>query len=57
VPRSLASAFAPALGGLLMSVTTFGWPLILGGAIKVLYDVLLLREFASVRPEEEVGVG
>lgn len=56
VPRSLASAFAPALGGLLISVTTFGWPLILGGGIKVLYDVLLLHEFANVRPEEEVPV-
>ena len=59
VPRSLAAAFAPALGGLLLSQTTFGWPLILGGGIKLLYDVLLLREFAHVRPEEEeeVGVG
>ncbi len=56
VPRSLASAFAPALGGLLLSVTPFGWPLIIGGGIKVLYDVLLLREFASVRPEEELVV-
>ena len=56
VPRSLASAFAPALGGLLLSVTTFGWPLILGGGIKVLYDILLLRAFASVRLEEEAGV-
>jgi MFS family permease len=53
VPRSLAAAFAPALGGLLLSVTTFGWPLILGGAIKIAYDVLLLRQFANVRPEEE----
>jgi predicted MFS family arabinose efflux permease len=53
VPRSLAAAFAPALGGFLLSQTTFGWPLILGGGIKVLYDVLLLLQFASVRPEEE----
>jgi MFS family permease len=53
VPRSLASAFAPALGGLLLSHTTFGWPLILGGGIKLLYDVLLLYQFASVKPEEE----
>ena len=56
VPRSLASAFAPALGGLLLSQTTFGWPLILGGGIKLLYDVLLLYQFASVRPEGEVVV-
>jgi MFS family permease len=57
VPRSLAAAFAPALGGLLLSQTTFGWPLILGGAIKLTYDLLLLREFANVKPMEEVVVG
>ena len=36
------------------SQTTFGWPLILGGAIKLLYDVLLLRQFANLRPEQEL---
>jgi MFS family permease len=56
VPRSLASAFAPALAGFLLAQTTFGWPLIIAGALKLLYDFLLLREFASVRPEEEVVV-
>jgi MFS family permease len=55
VPRSLASAFAPALGGFLLSHTTFGWTLILGGGTKLLYDVLLLREFAHVHPEEELA--
>jgi MFS family permease len=55
VPRSLASAFAPALAGFLLAQTTFGWPLIIAGALKLLYDVLLLRAFASVRPEEEVA--
>ena len=53
VPRSLAAAFAPALGGFLLSHTTFGWPLILGGGVKILYDVLLLRQFAHVKPPEE----
>ena len=56
VPRSLAAAFAPALGGFLLAQTTFGWPLILGGGIKLVYDVLLLRAFSRVRPEEEVTV-
>jgi MFS family permease len=54
VPRSLASAFAPALGGYLLTLTAFGWPLVLGGAIKLLYDVLLLRQFANLHPEEEL---
>jgi predicted MFS family arabinose efflux permease len=56
VPRSLAAAFAPALGGFLLSQTTFGWPLVIGGSVKLLYDVLLLAQFRNQRPEEESGL-
>lgn len=42
VPRSLASATTPALAGLLLDHTSFGWPLIIGGSLKILYDLLLL---------------
>ena len=42
VPRSLASAATPALAGLLLDHTSFGWPLVLGGSLKILYDLLLL---------------
>jgi MFS family permease len=42
VPRSLASASTPALAGLLLDHTTFGWPLIVGGLMKIVYDLLLL---------------
>jgi MFS family permease len=42
VPRSLASAATPAFAGLLLDRTSFGWPLIIGGSIKILYDLLLL---------------
>ncbi len=42
VPRSLASAATPALAGLLLDRTSFGWPLIIGGTLKILYDLLLL---------------
>jgi predicted MFS family arabinose efflux permease len=53
VPRSLASGLAPALGGYLLSLTTFGWPLVLGGAIKGAYDIILLSMFKRHRPVEE----
>lgn len=53
VPRSLASAFSPFIAGAMLSATSFGWPLIAGGAIKVVYDLLLLAQFRSVRPMEE----
>ena len=42
VPRSLASAATPALAGLLLDRTSFGWPLIVGGVMKIAYDLLLL---------------
>jgi predicted MFS family arabinose efflux permease len=51
--RSLASALGPLLAGWMMSVSPFAWPLLIGGALKVAYDLLLLRQFKDVRPEEE----
>jgi MFS family permease len=57
VPRSLASAASPLLAGALLSRTSFGWPLIFGGVIKLIYDVLLLIQFRSIKPPEEVTVG
>ena len=53
VPRSLASAAAPLLGGWLLSTTTFGWNLVIGGVLKAVYDLLLLRGFKAIRPPEE----
>lgn len=44
VPRSLATACTPALAGLLLDHSTFGWPLIIAGAMKVTYDILLLLQ-------------
>ncbi len=53
VPRSLASAASPVLAGALLSVSAFGWPLVAAGALKILYDVLLLGFFRNVHPPEE----
>lgn len=53
VPRSLASALAPAIGGWMLSLSPFGWPLIVGGALKLGYDLALLAMFSRVRPPEE----
>jgi predicted MFS family arabinose efflux permease len=54
VPRSLASAVAPLLSGWLLGLSAFGWPLVAAGALKAVYDLLLLRSFSRVRPPEEV---
>jgi MFS family permease len=53
VPRSLASALSPLLAGYLLSFSTFGWPLLIGGIIKGIYDVLLLIRFRHVVPAHE----
>lgn len=53
VPRSLASALPPSASGWLLGLTSFGWPLVIGGVLKLIYDILLLRSFAGERPPEE----
>jgi MFS family permease len=53
VPRSLAAALAPLPAGALLDYSLFGWPLILGGVCKLVYDALLLVQFRSVTPPDE----
>ncbi|MGD9893969.1 MAG: MFS transporter, partial [Dehalococcoidia bacterium] len=53
VPRSLGAALSPLLAGWLLSITSFGWSLILAGVIKATYDLLLLVQFRSLKPPEE----
>jgi MFS family permease len=53
VPRSLASAVAPLLSGWLLTVSPFGWPLVLAGALKAAYDLTLLWQFSAIKPPEE----
>jgi MFS family permease len=55
IPRSFAAALSPLLAGYLLTLSTFGWPLIIGGALKAIYDVLLLVKFQKLRPPEEAG--
>jgi MFS family permease len=53
VPRSLASAASPFMAGWLLTVSSFGWPLLAAGGLKIAYDLLLLVFFRNVRPREE----
>jgi MFS family permease len=55
VPRSLAAAIGPLIAGQLLAVSGFGWPLVVAGALKAAYDLLLLAMFRAVRPPEEAG--
>ena len=53
VPRGLVAAAGPLLAGYLLSISGFGWPLVIGGGLMSLYDLLLLKMFHAVRPPEE----
>lgn len=50
---SLAAAASPMLAGSLLAISGFGWPLLIAGALKIVYDILLLTMFRKVRPPEE----
>ncbi|HTO52573.1 MAG TPA: MFS transporter [Myxococcota bacterium] len=50
VPRALASALAPLLTGAMLQHSSFGWPLICAGSLKIAYDLLLLWQFRAVPP-------
>jgi MFS family permease len=53
VPRSLAAGISPVFAGWLLGVSSFGWPLVIGGVMKIGYDLLLLKMFRAVKPPEE----
>jgi MFS family permease len=51
--RTLGSAGAPLLSGLLLAGGALSAPFILSGALKIAYDLGMLRAFRAVRPPEE----
>ena len=53
VPRSLAASASPALAGALLAASFRGWPLVICGVLKIIYDLLLLLQFRHVKPPEE----
>jgi MFS family permease len=54
IARSVGAAVSPALTGLLFSVPLlFNAPFFLSGGLKIIYDLLLYREFKAVKPPEE----
>lgn len=53
VPRSLAASASPALAGALFAASPRAWPLLICGALKIVYDLLLLIQFRRIKPPEE----
>jgi MFS family permease len=54
IARSVGAAISPSLTGLFFSIPfLFSAPFIVSGGLKIVYDLLLFREFRSVKPPEE----
>jgi MFS family permease len=53
VPRSLAAAVSPAIAGALFEAGYQAWPLIICGALKIIYDFVLLWSLRHIKPPEE----
>ncbi len=54
IARSIGASLSPMLTGLLFSIPAlFNAPLYLAGGLKIIYDLLLFREFRAIKPPEE----
>lgn len=54
IARSVGAAVSPALTGLLFGIPVlFNVPFFLCGGLKIIYDLLLYREFRAIKPPEE----
>lgn len=54
IARSIGAAASPVLTGLFFSMPSlFSLPFYLSGGLKIIYDLLIYREFNSVKPPEE----
>ncbi len=54
VSRTAGWAAASSLSGAIMQNLSFSAPLVLGGTLKIVYDILLYRSFRHLKPPEEL---
>jgi len=56
IARSVGAAVSPALTGIFFSIPALiNLPFFLCGGLKIIYDLLLFREFRAVKPPEETS--
>jgi predicted MFS family arabinose efflux permease len=53
VARNAGWAVGPLLGGAMMQHVALAAPLLIGGSLKIAYDLVLYRSFRNLRPPEE----
>jgi predicted MFS family arabinose efflux permease len=55
ITRTGAWAAASAISGLLMQGLALSAPLVIGGTLKIVYDILLFRNFRHIKAPEELA--
>lgn len=53
--RTVAWAISSSAAGAVMQYLAFSAPLVLGGSMKIAYDILLFGKFRKLKPPEEAG--
>jgi len=54
IARSVGAAISPSITGFFLAFPAWlGLPFVLSGSLKIIYDLLLYREFRAVQPPEE----
>lgn len=54
IARSVGAAFSPALSGQLLAIPSLiGAPFLVAGGLKIVYDLILFRQFRAHKPPEE----
>jgi MFS family permease len=54
ISRNVTQAISPSLIGILVNSLSLAAPFVIGGALKVVYDVALFLNFRNVKPPEEI---
>jgi MFS family permease len=51
--RNIAQAMSPSITGYIIGILSLSSPFIIGGLLKILYDLLLYLNFRKIKPSEE----
>ena len=55
VARKAGGAVAPSISGVLLSASALAVPFLIGGAVKIVYDLAMFAVFCQVHPPEEIS--
>jgi hypothetical protein len=56
IARTVGASISPSISSVLVAgAATAAIPFFLAGGLKILYDLLIYRDFRSVRPPEEAA--